>query len=30
MLPRDIPVSRLIVGSYYEENNLSAGMNHLL
>ena len=29
ILPRDSPVTRLIVRSYHEENNHSAGTNHL-
>ena len=30
ILPRNSPVTRLIVRSYHEENNHSAGTNHLL
>ena len=30
ILPRDSPVTRMIVRSYHEENNLSSGANHLL
>ena len=29
ILPRDSPVTRLIFSSYHEENNHSAGTNHL-